>query len=87
MNPSYILASVRELAILSAILLAVHFAIEMMFGVHVLAVAWHDFLTLPVPSWTWPTWLVFALLVVIVLIEVIFRVSIATEKQIRGHQR
>lgn len=82
MNLNYATASLRELAILAAILYGLNLGVEFVFDVNILARAGHDFKSLPVPKWTWPTWLVSLLIFAAILLEIVFRVHSAVIKRL-----
>lgn len=54
------------LALFTAAVVALHFGVEVTTGVNVVHHAANEFLTQPIPSWTWPTWLTAAFPVLVV---------------------
>lgn len=82
MNPSYIAESIIELAVLGAVLYGVNLGVQFAFDVDILARGLHDFRSLPVPEWTWPTWLIFVVIVAVVVLEVVYRTHNAVLKRL-----
>lgn len=82
MTWEYIGATIRELTLLFLFFWCAHALVEYSTGVSIIERAAHDFQEVPVPQWTWPTWLVLAIAMFILAIEILYRVSLYAKRRV-----
>lgn len=86
MKRSYVTKSIEELTTLAIIAIGFHVGIEWLTGVSIWDRAKADFLHRPVPMWTWPTWLLFSLAVLILIIETLYRFGLRRIRSFSGQR-